>query len=88
VSSLLTVLQKRLDRLCVSLGVAYDTRDKLLASTKESASMDTGDGRVSFKNRDLDEIDATISRLESDIQRLEQRIAGKGVINVRLRRNC
>lgn len=84
----ITALKKRLDRKEALLESAYNLQEKLLSSAKESASLDSGDGRVAFKNRDLEEVDSTISRLESDIARLEQRLAGTGVINVALRRHC
>ncbi len=81
-------LKKRLDRKEALLESAYDLQEKLLSSAKESASMDSGDGRVAFKNRELLDVDLTISRLESDIARLEQRLAGTGVMNIALRRHC
>lgn len=84
----LTALKNRLARKEALLESAYDLQEKLLSSAKESASMDSGDGRVSFKNRELSDVDLTISRLESDIRSLEQRLAGTGIINVGLRRHC
>lgn len=84
----LTALKNRLARKEALLESAYDLQEKLLSSAKESASMDSGDGRVSFKNRELSDVDLTISRLESDIRSLKQRLAGTGIINVGLRRHC
>lgn len=84
----LTALKNRLARKEALLEEAYNLQEKLLSSAKESASLDSGDGRVAFKNRELSDVDLTISRLEADIRRLEQRLAGSGVINVALRRHC
>lgn len=83
-----TAFKNRLARKEALLESAYDLQEKLLSSAKESASMDSGDGRVAFKNRELSDVDLTISRLESDIARLEQRLAGTGVMNIALRRHC
>lgn len=83
-----TALKNRLARKEALLESAYDLQEKLLNSVRESANMDSGDGRVGFKNRDLEEVDLTVSRLESDIRSLEQRLAGTGIINVGLRRHC
>lgn len=81
-----TVIKKRLERDYVSLEKALDSRDRLLDKDKESAGLDTGVGRVNYKNRSLEEIDAVISRLESSIARGEQRLNRTGVMSVSLRR--
>ncbi len=83
-----TALKKRLARYEASLEKNYDLEDKLLGSSRVSASMDTGDGRTSFTNRDLEDVRKNINSLESSIRSIEQRLAGSGVINVALRRHC
>lgn len=83
-----TALKERLIRKEALLEKAYALQDKLLDSAKDTASMDTGDGRVMFKNRSLEEVEKTVSRLESDIKKLEQQLAKTGVTGVSLRRHC
>jgi hypothetical protein len=83
-----TALKERLARYKALLEENYDLEEKLLGSAKQSASMDTGDGRVSFTNRGLEDVRKNINSLEATIKNIEQRLAGKGVINVRLRRHC
>lgn len=83
-----TAFKNRLARKEALLEKAYDQQERLLDSQKESASLDSGDGRTAFKNRSLEEVDSTISRLEADIRSLEQRLNKTGVVMVGLRRHC
>jgi len=59
----------------------------IAASTEiEEYRFDSGEGSQRAKYRNLNEIKTNIDGLESEIEALYRRLAGKGVVNITLRR--
>ncbi len=68
-------------------------RDKLDASysslldeKKQSATMDTGNGRVSFTNRNLEDVGRELDKLENSISLLYRKIHGGATVAFNVRR--
>lgn len=80
-------LEERLARLENSLALARSSYDELLANPKKSASLDTGNGRVSFSNRDLKAFSDSIHGMEAEIDKIRRQLCGGTVVNFGLRRH-
>ncbi len=53
----------------------------------ESYRFDSGEGSQQTKFRSLSEVDNSIRRVESQIERLYRELLGHGIVNINLRRN-
>lgn len=83
----ITRLKERRARLENSRDTAQATFDALLANPKKSARLDTGNGMVSFTNRDLDVLEGTINTLDAEIDKINRQLCGGNVVNFGLRRH-
>ena len=79
-------LKSGLEKKKSLLNNLYATAEKLSANPKETFSMDTSDGRVAAKYRDLDEIYKRINILERQIDFDERRLCRAGNIQYSLKR--
>ncbi|MCK5127566.1 MAG: hypothetical protein KAR42_15020 [candidate division Zixibacteria bacterium] len=70
------------EAVLVSLYAAYSAA----ATEIEEYRFDSGEGNQRVTYRNLNEIKTNIDALESEIDSLYRRLAGKGVINMNLRR--
>lgn len=61
--------------------------DHLLADPTSSSSIDTGEGRQQFSNRKLEDVQKQIDVLQSEINRIQNKLLGGGIVNMTLRRN-
>lgn len=79
--------EAQLAKKYLQLDIANTTYDELLARNAQDYSLNTrmeGDQRV--KIQDLDRIKRQIVILEKEIDGLEQKLAGGGIMNLNLRR--
>ena len=83
----ITRLKERLARLEKSRDTAVVTLDALLANPKKSARLDTGNGMVSFTNRDLEVLEGSINTLDAEIDKINRQLCGGTVVNFGLRRH-
>ena len=60
--------------------------DALLTSDAESFDITSGDGRHSVKRRSLKELDDLYDRYTAKIRWFEQKLYGRGITNLNLRR--
>lgn len=58
----------------------------LLDEKKQSATMDTGDGRVSFTNRSLESVGRELDKVEASISLLYRKLHGGATIAFNVRR--
>jgi len=65
---------------------AYESYDKLLSNEVEEYKFNSNEGSQSAVRRKLDELTKVISTLESNIESLENRICGKGIMYINTRR--
>lgn len=68
------------------LTAAYGLLDQLLADPNQMYRLDTGEGMQQASHKKLNDVEKMISTLESEINRLETKLAGKGIVNMNLRR--
>ena len=81
-----TRLKARLEKKQELLDKLYTTYDELISDGTESYRFDSGDGSQQAKKRKLAEVKSQIDQLESEIDSLCRRLAGKGLTNIALRR--
>ena len=60
--------------------------DQLLADPNQSYRFDSGEGSQQSSHKKLIDAQNTVSILESEINRLETKLLGKGIVNMNLRR--
>jgi len=82
----MTTLAQRIARKEQQLAKANDAYDELLDSKKQYTG-DFGAGRVTVINRELKELEMTIKKLETEIDRLRDRLRYGGIVRVGLRRH-
>ena len=68
------------------LTAAYALLDQLLADATQMYRLDTGEGMQQAQHKKLIDVEKIISTLESEINRLETKLAGKGIVNMNMRR--
>lgn len=68
------------------LTAAYALLDILLADPTHMYRFDSGEGMQQGQHKKLADVEKIISTLESEINRLETKLAGKGIVNMNLRR--
>ena len=85
-SSRITQLKARLTTKLTQLTAANSLYDELLTSSTESYRFDSGEGSQQEKSRKLSEVQDQISTLESEIDRLQAKLSGKGIVNMNMRR--
>ena len=86
-SNRITRLKDRRARLEKSRDLAVVTYDALLADPKKSARLDTGNGMISFTNRDLEVLEGQINTLDAEIDKINRQMRGGTVVNFGLRRH-
>ena len=84
----LQFLQNRLTRKCATLEKLYDTLDKLAINPKARVEMDTGDGRVEYTNLNLTTINKNIHTMENEIDMIQRKLNGTGIVSFNLRRHA
>ena len=85
--ALQSVIRSRIVRKQAQLDSAYDALDEALKNAEiQSYQFDSGEGKQATTRRKPEELQKMISMLESDIARLYNRLSGKGVVNMSLRR--
>lgn len=62
------------------------TYNNLLGEEKQSATMDTGDGRISYTNRSLESVGRELEKLEASISLLYRKLYGGATIAFNVRR--
>jgi hypothetical protein len=82
-----TRLKERLARLENSRDNAQATFDSLLADSKKSARLDTGNGLVSFSNHNLGDLERIINTLDAEIDKVIRQLHGGTVVVSGLRRH-
>lgn len=65
---------------------AYALLDKLLADSTQMYRFDSGEGSQQATSKKLTDVEKIISTLESEINRLETKLSGKGIVNMNMRR--
>lgn len=80
------VLAARLERYQALLEKAYDTLDGLLGDELSSFELDTSEGRQRIVQKRVASVSKEINRLEAEIEYLCNRLNGKGLVSIRLRR--
>ena len=84
-SSVRTVLEARLVTLTARYTLLSATIDKAIESGHLSGiEWDSGEGKQKSSFRNLNEIRRYEKELENEISRIEDRLAGKGLVNMRL----
>lgn len=81
-----TALLARRARLVVSLGIAQDAYDELLATTQKSYRLDTAEGSQSATRVKMSDMGEQIERLERAIASIDQRLRGSGISRINLAR--
>jgi hypothetical protein len=81
-----TTLKERLKRKIAQRDRLEESSDANLDNPKKSASMDTGDGRISYTNRSLESISKAISTLDAEIDLLQRKLYGGATVSFGLRR--
>jgi hypothetical protein len=79
-------LQARLVKKQAQLDAANDAYDALIANNVEDYKFDSNEGSQRAKRRRLEELTKLISTLESEIEALQNRLCGIGVITMNVRR--
>jgi len=69
-----------------SLAIAEATYDDLLAKGIEDFSLNTGEGTQSAKRRSLAELKKTIDSLQADINQIDARLNGCGIVGLTVAR--
>ena len=85
-SARITQLKARLTKKIAQLDSANLLYDELLTDSTESYRFDSGEGSQQAKSRKLSDVQDQISTLESEIDRLQAKLAGKGIVNMNMRR--
>lgn len=81
-----TRLVAQLARIEAQIAAADAAMLKLVAGEIESFSLNTGEGTQSSKRWDAGNILTLISRLEQYAESIRQRLNGKGIVNMNVRR--
>lgn len=85
-SSRIAQLKARLTKKTAQLDAANLLYDELLTDSTESYRFDSGEGSQQAKSKKLSDVQDQISILESEIDRLQAKLAGKGIVNMNMRR--
>jgi len=85
-SSRIAQLKARLTKKIAQLDAANLLYDELLSDSTESYRFDSGEGSQQAKSKKLSDVQDQISTLESEIDRLQAKLAGKGIVNMNMRR--
>jgi uncharacterized small protein (DUF1192 family) len=85
-SSRIAQLKARLNKKTAQLDAANLLYDELLTDSTESYRFDSGEGSQQAKSKKLSDVQDQISILESEIDRLQAKLAGKGIVNMNMRR--
>lgn len=84
----LAQLQARLDRKLATLETLYDTYDELASRYNEEYRIDTEDGTMQkARIQNLNKIQNNIDLIERQIDSIQRKMNGTGVVNMTLRRN-
>jgi len=81
-----TRLQAELTTVEAQISAANTTMTSIVGKEIESYRLDTGEGSQQTKRLDIEKLERLISKLESKAERLRQRLAGAGVVNINVRR--
>jgi len=82
-----TQLQERLTKKLAQLDALYLAYEEALTVSRvESYTLDTGEARQTSKYRNPSELQKQIEYLENDIDALQRKLAGGGVVSIRFRR--
>ncbi len=85
-SSRIAQLKARLKTKLAQLDAANLLYDELLTDSTESYRFDSGEGSQQAKSKKLSDVQDQISILESEIDRLQAKLSGKGIVNMNMRR--
>lgn len=85
-SSRIAQLKTRLTRKSTQLDLANSLYDELLSDSTQSYRIDSGEGSQQEVTKKLNEVQDQISTLESEIDRLQAKLSGKGIVNMNMRR--
>ncbi len=81
-----TTLQLRLAKREASLVIVEATYDELLATGVEEYKFDSTEGRQETRRRELDDVKKQIDALTAEIDSITRKLAGRGIVNLNLRR--
>jgi hypothetical protein len=81
-----TRLQADLATVVAQIDAANAALTSLVAKEIESYRLDTGEASQQAKRVDIEKLERLISRLEARADRIRQRLAGAGVVNLNVRR--
>lgn len=79
-------LQARRAKRVASLAIAEATYDDLLAKQAKEYTFNGGEGSQSVKRQDLDIIKKQIDQLQSEIDDIDRRLQGAGVVGLSVQR--
>lgn len=79
-------IKARLEIKNTQLTNTYSLLDKLIADPNQMYRFDSGEGMQQASHKKLSDVEKLISSLESEINRLETKLAGKGIVNMNMRR--
>lgn len=85
VTSLITQINERITKKQTQLAAADLALDAAITEI-ESYKFDSGEGNHSTKYRKIEELQKLINQLEKQIESLQRRLAGTGIVNINLRR--
>jgi virulence-associated protein VapD len=79
-------LEARLARKIAQLEKAYTAYDELIENNVEQYRFNSNEGSQWAERRKLEQLTKIISTLESEIESLQNRLCGLGIVNINLRR--
>ncbi len=85
-SARIAQIKARLVAKELQLKAANELFDKLLNNPYQMSRFDSGEGSQQSSQKKLTDVQKTISTLESEINRLEVKLARKGIVNMTMRR--
>lgn len=85
-SARIAQIKQRLAVKELQLTAAYALLDELLANPYQMSRFDSGEGSQQSSQKKLTDAQKAISTLESEINRLQAKLARKGIVNMTMRR--
>lgn len=85
VTSLITQINERITKKQTQLAAADLALDAAITEI-ESYKFDSGEGNQTTKYRKIEELQNLINSLEKQIESLQRRLSGTGIVNINLRR--